>query len=858
MVIALPNTYPHQQKNRSECSSIDVRNDCNNLHLLDNCTVVMGFVMITLITNGLKCNYSMYTFPKLREITDFMIFNDVRGLVNIKNMFPNLTVIKGKRLFLNYALGITNMPTLELLEFNSLVAIQRGHVYIGRCSKLCQLEGINWDRLTLSTGENHIIKSPLSNCTQRASCKGCASNYCWSNFTCQRFENDNVAHYDRGYQPNNASECVRCSAHEACVSVCNPEQAEGVFIIYNLADADELRGCQILNSSLIITIRSQVNEEQLEKSMSSIREIRGYLKVYRSSQLLSLKFLSNLRFIYGDPLESDHYAIILYDNKQLADLWRPTVQLHLTRGGMFMHRNNKLCNKHIQDFTSLVVHDLDMDSLQTSDQEVLCGPAKLQMQALARSHKRILLSWPKAQTSQSVEILYRPLAAGQLETEHSELEAPICTRINWQRELLFADELTGNDTHYSYTLEQLQPDTRYSCLVRTFGGSVQQEARSELLYVQTLLDIPKEPLLSMSKKTDNGFTLRISAQEQDYFVLSVYEMPDDLKYVDERNYCKQPVLIWQNMDDWPSYQEFDYDSCCAHHVELFEEQHFKDEIHAMYRCSLDAPSNCVPLPAQPTLQYNLTGNTTLHELRSLQRYREYSLQLQACNAIGCSSAVILNERTNYTIGADLMQLRACQLGDRKKYIVRFEEPKQPNGLIVSYMLHYRMNISEQVQLSELSCVTRREHALNNYVHVDNLNYTYNESAVRVHSLAGSGLTDFIPITACDSDMQLPIELDQHLHIGTVTDETPESEHSHGHGFSIFVFGFFFGCTISLVWLLYKRRCWRKWQVLRRYMPVREQWLREHSDDREILVDGFETVRFQNNNPNNNSNSSNIE
>lgn len=103
--------------------------------------------------------------------------------------------------------------------------------------------------------------------------------------------------------------------------------------------------------------------------------------VASSSQLTSLKFLSNLRRIHGNPLEDKHYAIILYDNKQLQDLWQPTVQLELVNGGMFMHRNNKLCNQHILEFQTRVVHDKMMNSLQTSDQEVLCGPAKLQLSA---------------------------------------------------------------------------------------------------------------------------------------------------------------------------------------------------------------------------------------------------------------------------------------------------------------------------------------------------------------------------------------------------------------------------------------------------------------------------------------------
>jgi len=44
-----------------------------------------------------------------------------------------------------------------------------------------------------------------------------------------------------------------------------------------------------------------------------------------------------------------------------------------------MHRNNKLCNKYMSDFQDRVIHNKVFDSMQTSDQEVLCGPAKLQL-----------------------------------------------------------------------------------------------------------------------------------------------------------------------------------------------------------------------------------------------------------------------------------------------------------------------------------------------------------------------------------------------------------------------------------------------------------------------------------------------
>lgn len=44
-------------------------------------------------------------------------------------------------------------------------------------------------------------------------------------------------------------------------------------------DAERLRGCQVLNDSLIIVLRNKVNERDLEESLAHLQEIRGLLKI---------------------------------------------------------------------------------------------------------------------------------------------------------------------------------------------------------------------------------------------------------------------------------------------------------------------------------------------------------------------------------------------------------------------------------------------------------------------------------------------------------------------------------------------------------------------------------------------------
>lgn len=102
-----------------ECLSLDIRNECQNFAKLRNCSVITGYLIIVLLplqNSGESCDLEHYRFPLLREITDFLIFYEVRNMTSLRKMFPNLTVIRGQQLFLNYALGITYMNDLQTVR----------------------------------------------------------------------------------------------------------------------------------------------------------------------------------------------------------------------------------------------------------------------------------------------------------------------------------------------------------------------------------------------------------------------------------------------------------------------------------------------------------------------------------------------------------------------------------------------------------------------------------------------------------------------------------------------------------------------------------------------------------------------
>lgn len=100
---------------------------------------------------------------------------------------------------------------------------------------------------------------------------------------------------------------------------------------------------------------------------------------FRSPYLNSLQFFQNLEKIQGFVLENKLYALIVYNNKNLSDLWQPQLGFEIVNGGMYIHANDKLCNRRITQFRDKIKHDRSLDSVQTSDQEVLCSPAKLNL-----------------------------------------------------------------------------------------------------------------------------------------------------------------------------------------------------------------------------------------------------------------------------------------------------------------------------------------------------------------------------------------------------------------------------------------------------------------------------------------------
>lgn len=122
--------------------------------------MVEGNVRIILIEHAEEDEFRRLAFPKLREITGYLLLYRVYGLRSLTDLFPNLSVIRGQVLFFNYALVIFEMPDLEEIGLHSLTRIVRGGLRMEKNAQLCYIDTVDWERVTsVKMADNFILQN---------------------------------------------------------------------------------------------------------------------------------------------------------------------------------------------------------------------------------------------------------------------------------------------------------------------------------------------------------------------------------------------------------------------------------------------------------------------------------------------------------------------------------------------------------------------------------------------------------------------------------------------------------------------------------------------------------------------------
>ena len=131
---------------------------------------------------------SQLRFPKLTEITGYLLVSLVYGERSLREIFPNLAVIRGKELFLDYSLVIYENDGLQEINLPSLTTILDGGVRIEKNINLCYVKTIRWESiinsnnsLALGTNSNDCYDTCFGGkCKSPAGHGRSTRQYCWA------------------------------------------------------------------------------------------------------------------------------------------------------------------------------------------------------------------------------------------------------------------------------------------------------------------------------------------------------------------------------------------------------------------------------------------------------------------------------------------------------------------------------------------------------------------------------------------------------------------------------------------------------------------------------------------------------
>ncbi|CAG5896505.1 unnamed protein product [Menidia menidia] len=318
-----------------------------------------------------------------------------------------------------------------------------------------------------------------------------------------------------GYTTVNSTS-LNCSP---CAGLC-PKVCMGLKTVDSVTAAQSLRGCTILNGSLVINLRGGNNiAAELEASLGQLEEITGYLTVRRSYALVSLSFFRNLRIIHGEEQEIGNYSFYALDNQNLRQLWDWSKhKLTIKRGRMFLHYNSKLCMSEIRKMEEVTgTKDRQVKNYiasKTNGDQASCENHVLRFTQIRTLSNKIMIKWeafwpPDFRDLLGFMVLYKE-APFQNVTEFDGQDA--CGSNSW----VIADvdpprrATEGEKEQFEpgHLILPLKPWTQYAIMVKTqLSASDEHQihgAKSEIIYVRTNATTPSVPLDPISSSNSSS------------------------------------------------------------------------------------------------------------------------------------------------------------------------------------------------------------------------------------------------------------------------------------------------------------------------------------------------------------------
>ncbi|NWY62202.1 INSR protein, partial [Chionis minor] len=619
---------------------------------------------------------------------------------------------------------------------------------------------------------------------------------------CHVIHNNECVHEcPSGYIMNSSNlHCTPCAG--PCPKVCDYGKEK---TIDSVTSAQELRGCTVVNGSLVINIRGGNNiAAELEANLGLIEEISGYLKIRRSYALVSLSFFRKLHLIRGETLEAGNYSFYALDNQNLRQLWDWSKHnLTIARGKLFFHYNPKLCLSEIHKMEEISGtkgrQERNDIALKTNGDQASCENELLKFSSIRTSHDKILLKWepywpPDFRDLLGFMLFYKE-APYQNVTEFDGQDA--CGSNSWT--VVDVDPPPRSNepkaqAQPGWLLRGLKPWTQYAVFVKTLVTFSDERrtygAKSEIIYVQTNATVPSVPLdpISVSNSSSQIILKWKPPSEPNgnithYLVYWQQQAEDSELY--ELDYClkglKLPSRTWSppfESEDPQKYNQSENEDvsgeCCSCpktdsqiQKELEESafrKTFENYLHnevfvprpSRKRRDLGSVANAtVVIPtiaSSPNNSAAASENTEEQKpfekvkskeslvISGLRHFTGYRIELHACNHDAqesrCSVAAYVSARTMPEAKADdIVGPVTHEVVEKNTVHLKWQEPKEPNGLIVLYEVNYgRLGETEEAHY----CVSRKHFASEQGCKLRGLQPGNYSVRIRATSLAGNG------------------------------------------------------------------------------------------------------------------------
>uniref|UniRef100_A0A4X2JTI9 Tyrosine-protein kinase receptor n=1 Tax=Vombatus ursinus TaxID=29139 RepID=A0A4X2JTI9_VOMUR len=495
------------------CPSMDIRNNLTQLNMLERCSVIEGNLQILLMFKTKPEDFRDLSFPRLTMITEYLLLFRVYGLESLKDLFPNLTVIRGSRLFFNYALVIFEMVHLKEIGLHSLMNITRGAVRIEKNNELCYLSTIDWSQILDSVEDNYIVdnKDDKEECGDVCpgavkgvnSCKSTVINgqfieRCWTHNHCQKVcppsckwqgctASGQCCHSEclgNCSEPNDPEKCVACRnfyLDGKCVESCPPDY-------YHFQD------WRCVNFSVCQELHNKCKNSRKPSCPQYVIHNNKCIPECPSGYTMN---------------STKNYSFYALDNQNLRQLWDWSKHnLTIATGKLFFHYNPKLCLSEIHKMEEVSGtkgrQERNDIALKTNGDQASCENELLRFSSIRTSHDKILLRWepywpPDFRDLLGFMLFYKE-APYQNVTEFDGQDA--CGSNSWtvvdvEPPVRSNDPKTQNQ-HPGWLMRNLKPWTQYAIFVKTLVTFSDERrtygAKSEIIYVQTNATVPSVPL----------------------------------------------------------------------------------------------------------------------------------------------------------------------------------------------------------------------------------------------------------------------------------------------------------------------------------------------------------------------------